>query len=435
MKKKTIIIGVSLVICIVVIISLIVIGIASIKNSNNENKTTTDTSNDASVVVSTTDEYTEDANNSIENASSEETSNVDNETENDKTEILPDDIEENGLTVSENKKIASIIDEMTIEEKVYQMLLVRTDYLYPDMLCDYPVGGFVLFSNDFSGLSREQVIDNIKAYQSNSKIPLLICVDEEGGNVVRVSSNYNLRAEGPFNSPRYIYENGGMVAIKNDAREKSKLLLDLGINVNLGPVCDYTDNSYAFMYNRSFGVSIEETCQYISNVVSTMNDEQIGSVLKHFPGYGDCEDTHTGIVYDDRSIEQFREVDFMPFEAGINAGADSIMVSHNILSSVDSEMPSSLSKPVHQLIRDELGFDGVIMTDDLCMGAITQYIEKDRAAVQAIVAGNDLLLTDDYSGQYSAIIDAINSGEITEERIEESVKRILEWKCRLGLLK
>lgn len=437
MRKNTIIISISLVICIVVIIILILIGVIPINKVNSDKSATTETSTDASVVVSTIDEMSED-DNTINDTNEDDMSLNNSEVkENEEIEIqeeTSDYLEDNGLTVAENKRIDKIIENMTLEEKIYQMFMVRTDYLSKELLGEFPVGGYILFSNDFDGLSKEQVIENIQSYQNNSQIPLLIGVDEEGGTVVRVSSNYNLREQGAFDSPRSIYENGGMEAIKKDTIDKSKLLLSLGINVNLAPVCDYTDNYNAFMYDRSFGVSIEDTSEYVSVVVSSMKNSRIGSVLKHFPGYGDCADTHTGIVYDERPIEQFKEIDFLPFATGINAGADSILVSHNILSVIDSEMPASLSATVHELIREELNFDGVIMTDDLSMGAITQYIEKDQAAVMAIVAGNDLLITDDYCSQGNAIIEALNEGTITEKRIEESVRRILEWKCRLGIL-
>lgn len=331
-------------------------------------------------------------------------------------------------------KIDDMLSEMSVEEKVGQMFFVRCpDTDATDTVSKYHLGGYILFSRDFDEKTKDEITDNINSYQNNSKIPLLIGVDEEGGSVVRVSSNQNLRNT-PFLSPRDTYNNGGWEAIDNDANEKAELLLTLGINVNLAPVCDITSDPDAFMYDRSFSGDVDMTCNFVNRVVQISENKKLGTVLKHFPGYGNNSDTHTAIAYDDREYFEFENADFKPFETGIACGADCILVSHNIVKCMDSEYPASLSPKIHNIIREKLGFDGVIMTDDLSMEAITDYTGADTAAVFAAKNGNDIICCTDVEVQYPAVLTAVKNNEIPVEQVNESVKRILKWKQKLGLL-
>ena len=341
-------------------------------------------------------------------------------------------------TVSEEelaeKRIDKLMSEMTVEEKVGQMFIVR----YPDVnaeeqVSEYSLGGYILFGKDFDGKTREEITENIKSCQKSAEIPLLIGVDEEGGTVVRVSSNENLR-ETPFLSPRDTFANGGWSAIEDDTKEKADLLLSLEINVNLAPVCDVTSDYNAFMYDRSFSGDADEVSRFVKKVVEISSKKKLGTVLKHFPGYGNNEDTHTGIAYDDRDFQLLEETDFKPFKVGIESGADCVLVSHNIVNSIDSKYPASLSEEAHKILRNQLEFDGVIMTDDLSMGAITDYTGTENAAVLAIKSGNDLLCCSDVEEQYPAVLSSVQSGEIPIEQINNSVKRVLKWKQKLGIV-
>lgn len=204
--------------------------------------------------------------------------------------------------------------------------------------------------------------------------------------------------------------------------------------MNLAPVCDVSVNPNDFIYPRTFGMDALETSKYIETAVNTMNENKIGSALKHFPGYGNNVDTHTGISVDERSYESFQNSDFLPFKAGIDAGASSILVSHNIVKSMDANLPASLSPSVHKIIRNDLKFDGVIMTDDLQMSAIKEYIGDSTSAVLAIIAGNDLIIASDFDVQIPSVLESIRAGEIQEERINESVLRILKLKFDLGII-
>ena len=327
-----------------------------------------------------------------------------------------------------------LLDGMTLEEKVGQMFIARcpeTDAA--QLAADYHLGGYILFGRDFKDKTAEQVTTDIQSYQDAAEIPLLIAVDEEGGTVNRVSSNPNLRSS-PFRSPQSLYSEGGLELVRSDAQEKCRLLESLGININFAPVCDVSQDPADFIYDRTLGRDAQETSQYVAAVVETMAEEGMGSVLKHFPGYGNNTDTHTGVAYDDRPYDTFLTSDFLPFQAGIAAGADMVLVSHNIVSAMDEASPASLSPEVHRVLREDLGFTGVIVTDDLVMDGVRDFAGDDEAAVLAVQAGNDLLCCTDFQTQVPAVRAAVESGAITEEQIDAAVLRVLTMKLRLGIL-
>ena len=323
---------------------------------------------------------------------------------------------------------------MSTEYKVGQLFLARcpADMAVEDVKT-YHLGGYVLFGRDFHGKTPETLSAKLWEYQVASSIPMLIAVDEEGGTVCRVS-NYKAFRSDPFASPRSLYAADGMDAVLAAEEEKAALLQSLGINVNLAPVCDITTTPGAFLYSRSLGQSPEITGDFVAGAVEIMQDHQVGSVLKHFPGYGDQGDTHTGTAVDSRTLEQLESADLIPFQRGIDAGCGAVMVSHNTVKAFDETLPASLSPAVHAYLREEMGFHGVIMTDDLDMGAITNHYSPAEAAVLAVLAGNDILCTTEYRVQYPAVLEAVKSGRISMELLDEAVMRILRWKQALGLM-
>lgn len=328
----------------------------------------------------------------------------------------------------------TVLLSMTVEEKVGQLFLARCpDIQAAQDVANYHLGGYVLFGRDFESKSSDEVITNIQSYQDAAKIPMLIAVDEEGGIVCRVSAQSQFR-ESRFLSPRKLYEQGGLELILTTETEKIQLLSSLGINVNLAPVCDVTTDPNAFMYSRSLGQSPETTGTFIAEVVSLMDQYGFGGVLKHFPGYGNNTDTHVGIAVDDRSLEELESVDLVPFTMGIEAGADAIMVSHTFVNCLDSELPASLSPKVINYLRNEMGFTGVVVTDDLVMEAITDLYGAGESAVLAVLAGCDMLCSSEYQVQYQAVLEAVESGRISTEMLDAAVLRILNWKQQLGLL-
>lgn len=332
------------------------------------------------------------------------------------------------------KKIEEIIDGMTLEEKVGQVFFIKNDGRFDGSILDkYPVGGVILFKGDFSGKTEEDVKANIADLQDNSKVPLLVGIDEEGGTVVRISEYSHLVPE-KYKSPMDLYYEGGFDVIRQDTINKSELLLSYGINVNFAPVCDIPDDTGDFIFNRSMGGDLNLTVNYVGLSVETMSSVGMGSVLKHFPGYGNNGDTHSGIVKDSRPIEEFEATDFIPFKAGIEAGAWCVLVSHLVVESMDPAYPASLSPEVHRMLREDMGYEGVIITDDLMMKGVSEVFSEGDAAVQALLAGNDMVLSTDYQVQYAAVLRAVKSGEISEEQLENSIRRILRWKYTLGLL-
>lgn len=329
--------------------------------------------------------------------------------------------------------LASLLDTMTLEQKVGQMFLARCPEEYaPELASQYQLGGYLLFARDFDERSHEQVADTIAGYQSAVTIPMFIAVDEEGGTVNRVSRNPLLRPE-PFASPQDLYRQGGLERIVEDTKEKCSLLSGLGVNLNLAPVCDLSQEPDDFIYDRSFGQDARHTAAYVREVVQTMTRSRMGSALKHFPGYGGNVDTHTGIAYDHRPCETFQSEDFLPFRAGIESGAGMVLVSHNVVVCMDDRLPASLSPEVHRVLREELGFGGVILTDDLVMDGAGEFGSAEEIAVLAVQAGNDLLCSSEFELQIPAVLDAVRSGKIPMEQIDQAVLRILRLKQSLGL--
>ena len=332
--------------------------------------------------------------------------------------------------------VEELLTSMTLEEKVGQLFFVRcpAENAAEDVSA-YHLGGYILFGRDTKDKTADALIQTIQSYQDAAAVPLLIGVDEEGGTVVRVSSNPHLRAS-KFQSPQKLFAGGGMEAVTADTREKDILLDALGFNVNLAPVADVSTDPGDFIYNRAFGRDAAATADYVSAVTAQMAADGMGSVLKHFPGYENNADTHTGIAVDDRPYEDFVNGDFLPFLAGMEAGGSTtaVLVSHNIVECMDAELPASLSPNVHRILREELDFDGVVMTDDLAMDAVAAYAEDGAVAVMALEAGNDLVLTTDYRTQIPKVKEAVENGELDESVIDTACRRVLQWKQALGLL-
>lgn len=326
-----------------------------------------------------------------------------------------------------------LMDSLTLEQKVGQIFLARCPETgAAEAVRQYHLGGFVLFDRDFEGETPSSMAQKIAGYQGVSDIPLLIAVDEEGGTVNRVSSHKAFRAY-PFPSPRALYTKGGLELIHNTEAEKAQLLSGLGINVNLAPVCDITTNPSAFMYRRSLGQSPAVTGEFVTDSIQTMGRFGVAAVMKHFPGYGNNADTHTGIARDSRSLETLETEDMQPFFAGISAGGGAILVSHTIVEAIDPECPASLSQPMNYYLRLAMNFGGVIITDDLSMDAIAAQYGTEEAAVLAVLAGNDLLCSTEFETQYSAVLKACRSGRIPEAVLNEAVERVLRWKAQMGL--
>ena len=343
---------------------------------------------------------------------------------------LPDLFLDDGIFKKYYEKAYKKLENLSMMEKIGQILLVRVpETKQIEDLKKYKFGGYLLFERDFKGKTKEEVINMINKFQENSNIPMLIAVDEEGGKVSRISSNKNLVST-PFKSPKDLYDEGGFDLIREDVINKSKILSNLGINLNLAPVVDVSTNPNDYMYERTIGYSTDIVSRYAREVIDASKNGGVSYTLKHFPGYGNNSDTHLGTSVDTRTLESIRKNDLPPFKSGINAGAEAILVSHNVVSGIDSNNPASLSRSVHNLLRNELDFTGIIITDDLDMNAIN----SNTKYVDAINAGNDLLIVTDYETAIKEIQNAINNNTISEELIDKMAFRILAFKYYKGLI-
>ncbi len=343
--------------------------------------------------------------------------------------------------------VEKILANMTLEEKVYQMMFVAPeDFAGVDVVIqagettkkaieEYPVGGIIYFAQNLK--DREQTIKMISNTQSYSKIPLFISVDEEGGRVSRLGSNPDMGTTkqppmleiGKTEDSTKAYETGTMLA--NDLKA-------LGFNVDFAPVADVLVNeNNTEIGDRSFGYDPQIVTAMVENAVKGFQDNGVSATLKHFPGAGATTvDSHTGYSANPRSMEELEGNELLPFVSGIEAGADFVMVSHMTLTNATEEkLPCSVSEEVIQgMLKEKLGFEGIVITDSFRMGAITDHYTSAEIGVMAVKAGNDMILMPkDMIATHKGILDAVNSGEISEERINESVRKILEKKIEKGL--
>ena len=331
-------------------------------------------------------------------------------------------------------KEEEILNSMTLEEKIGQLFIVRYENIdEEDEVKQYQLGGITFYGKDFRYEDKDSIIELINSLQSDVKIPMFMSVDEEGGSVARVSRWYQYRSE-IFLSPRDYYEQGGLDLVLQMEEEKAQLLSSLGLNMNLSPVADISDKPGAFMYDRSLGEDAYTTAEFVCRTAKISADYGVGSVIKHFPGHGNNTDTHFYTTRDTRSLEELKGNDLIPFQAAMDEGYSAIMIGHTVVEALDDEYPASLSKKVHDYIRNQMSFDGVIMPDALDMNTVSSSFNGENVAVLAIMAGNDILCTSEYKEQYEAVLQAVKDNKISIEQIDESVLRILRWKLQLGII-
>lgn len=329
--------------------------------------------------------------------------------------------------------VEELLETMTLEEKVGQCFLarIRKETAESD-IARWHLGGLVLFGQDFDDETPDSMRTFLSSLQEAARIGLLLAVDEEGGTVNRVSGHQAFRPE-PFPSPRSLFESGGLNLALSLEGEKGYLLHDLGLNVNLAPVCDITVKPESFLYSRSLGADPVTTGKYAAGTLERLNENGVGGVMKHFPGYGENGDTHVSSILDRRSLEELEGRDLVPFAAGIETGLGAVMVSHNRIAALDEALPASLSPFVIGYLRNNMGYDRVVITDDLSMGALDGFT-AEQSALLAVKAGADLLCSTDFDSQIPAVVQAVQQGEIKEETIDAAVRRVLTWKLQLGVL-
>lgn len=348
-------------------------------------------------------------------------------------------ISENNNEIEEVDKIKDKVESMSLEEKIGQLFIVgfegeEINDEIVDLVKNQKVGGLIYFSRNI--VDSNQIINlnnEIKAIEKD--IPLFISVDEEGGVVSRVPEEFvKLPSSGyigQFNDENLSYNVGKIIA---------KELNSLGFNMDFAPVLDIDSNpNNTVIGERAFGNNSEIVSRLGIKTMEGIKDGKIIPVVKHFPGHGDTDvDSHYGLPIVKKTLEELENLEFIPFKNAIDNGADVVMISSIILESIDNEYPATMSKKVTtDILRDSLGFDGVIATDDMTMGAIVDNYNLADAVIMSINAGSDLVLVchgyDDIINSIVAVKDAVNSKIISEEKIDESVYRILKLKDKYNV--
>lgn len=348
------------------------------------------------------------------------------------------------MTSSVTKTASEIFSEMSLSDKIYQMMFVRPEAITGvttataasdatrAALQKYPVGGIVYSKSNM--LSKEQLASMISHTKSYAKVPLFIATDEEGGKVNRLMDSVGTTK---VDSP-YSYKDNGINTASCNAKIIANDMNNLGFNLNFAPVADVWSNpNNAVIAQRAYSNNFREAGNLVDAAVRGFHEGGVCTTLKHFPGHGDTyEDTHTSTAYVSKSRDQLENEELQVFRKGIEAGTDLIMISHVIIEDIDNTAPASLSeKVVTELLRNEMNFTGLIITDSLEMNAVSEHYTGGEAAVRAIKAGNDLLLEPkDLNEAVMAVMNAVSQGEITEQQINEHVLRILEVKERAGIL-
>jgi len=340
-------------------------------------------------------------------------------------------------------RTAEVLQGMSLRDKLCQMIVTTPSAITGvskvtaageatrAALEQYPVGG--LFYNKTNMVDGRQVSEMLANVQSYTKIPLLLTCDEEGGRVSRLMSTVGTTHVGPMLG----YKDDGLERAMENARTIAGDMAALGFNMDLAPVADVWSNPQnTVIGDRAYSDDFQQAAQLIPAAVEGFHAGGVACVLKHFPGHGGTsEDSHEGSAYVRRSLDELRAGELLPFQAGIDAGADGVMIGHLIVPEVSGEPALFSYELVTGLLREEMGFDGVVMTDSLEMKAVTEHYGVGETAVKAVEAGVDLLLCPrDLDAALDELTAAVEAGRISEERVDESVTRILLLKIRRGIL-
>lgn len=349
-------------------------------------------------------------------------------------------------TEAGRQEAEGVLALMTLEEKAAQLFMITPEALTGveqataagdatrEAYERYPVGGLVYFEQNIvsEGQLKEMLSNMEEISRSKSGVAAFLAVDEEGGSVARLANHEGLSVENT-GSMGEIGQSGDPQKALEAGEAMGGYLKEYGFNVDFAPVADVLDSGEnTVIGDRSFGTDPELVSKMAANVASGLQRQGVSAVLKHFPGHGSTvEDTHESAARMDKTLEELEGKDLLPFQAGIEAGADFVMVGHlSAPAAAGEDVPAVFSETlVTGVLREQMGFQGIIITDALNMAAVTQGNTSEEAAVKALQAGADMLLMpQDFAAAYQGVLDAVESGELTEERIDESVLRILTLK-------
>ena len=350
---------------------------------------------------------------------------------------------EEPVVEEEKSQLDEIVDaciaEMPLEDKVAGLFIITPEALTgtdvaikagdttKEKLSQYAVGGLIYAKQNIK--SADQLKEMISGTQGFSKYPLFIGIDEEGGSVSRIAESGLADNVGTMGD---IGTSGDPSKAKEAGSAIAAYLSEYGFNLDFAPVADVILEGNSIIGDRSFGSNAGDDAAMVSACVEGLQEGDVSACLKHFPGLGSTtEDTHEGMATSEKTKEDFETTDFLSFQGGIDAGADFVMVSHLSVPNITGDnTPSSLSdKMITDILRGELGFHGIVITDAMDMKAVTDYYTSDEAAVKALQAGADMILMpEDFEAAYQGVLDAVNNGTLSEERINESLQRIYRVK-------
>lgn len=348
------------------------------------------------------------------------------------------------ISGSSVEKAAAYLAGMDMEQKLWQLIFTTPDDLTGipgatqagdltrQALAKYPVGGLCYFSANLE--DREQVTALLQGTAQLAEIPVFLAVDEEGGIVSRLGSNEELGITALAPAAEYGAA-GDAEAVRTAAAKLSQEMAALGFNMNFAPVADLAVEGNTEIGTRAYSADPAVVSQLSGAMVRALQDNGIAACLKHFPGHGAVQtDSHEGAAVSTRTLEQLRQEEFAAFRGGVEQGVLFVMMSHQSNESISS-LPCSLSPEAVALLRGELGFGGVIITDSLKMGAVADGYSAEEAAVMAIEAGCDMVLMPaDVFAAYDGLVAAVLNGRLTQQRVDESVLRILTAKYQLGIM-
>ena len=337
--------------------------------------------------------------------------------------------------------VDSYISEMPLEDKVAGLFMITPEALTGtdtvvragdttrEKLSENPVGGLIYFSKNIKDAGQlTEMLQNTKNW---SKYPIFLGVDEEGGSVSRVAEAGLADNVGPMAE---IGASGDAAMAQEAGAVIGSYLSGFGFNMDFAPVADVITEGNETIGDRSFGTDVNLVSPMVVAAVEGMQSNGVSACLKHFPGLGDTsEDSHDGMATTEKTLDDFNATDFPVYQAGINAGVEFVMVSHISAPNVTGDnKPASLSsKMITEILRGQLGYQGIVITDAMNMKAITEYYTSADAAVMALQAGADMILMpENYEEAYNGVLEAVNNGTLTEERIDESLKRIFRIKCK-----
>ena len=352
----------------------------------------------------------------------------------DDTAVGSSDVFESGKS-----QAATQVSTLSKEEMVGQLIMG----ICPDtttaaaQMKQYSLAGMLFTRENFRGMTKEQIPAALTAAAKDLKTKPILAAQEEGGPNTTISDLPGFE-QYDFNAPRTEFDIGGLQGVEKVEESKTLLLKETGFNMNLTPVIDLATSSDQIMYSRSISGDVDTVSSFAEYAAKYDQPRGVSIVLQHFPGYGtipDSANTGVGAVMDDREADTIRNTDYTPFKKGVNAGAHCVMMSNVVVQKIDPNHTAALSPSLHKELRDTVGFSGIIMTDVLDDADYSAYADGKKPAVQAVLAGNDLILVRDYATAYNDILAAVNDGTITEAQLKAECTRVLAYNYTAKIIK